>query len=1204
MELKTIVLWSLLFFGTFLCSCLTTAQVLYPIRLKNELWHGQQRSLRYHPEREDFVITNGNRRFNRALYGTHTAFRVEAGDLPEFALFMPGMGGNLKFGLIKGTQNKWLINSKEITARYTPGKMSYEIHDPLLGNGKLHIVVLALADAEGLVLKACFEGTEKNVELVYAFGGAGTQKFSRSGDMGPDPESSFYLKAENCIGNHYQLRDNQFKLNYGSGHAALEGIFPTALKLSDAAQQHSPAEFYQSTASSTVAVTGKKVLINGENSYIIIKNPSDGKAGVKYAELANTITAAENSRIKIAGRIKVNTPDLYINTLGAALSIASDAIWETPSYLHGAIGWRMRLNGWRGAYTADPLGWHDRARTHFEAYGQSQVLDPLTGPVVADTSFHLARQQEKMGTSLFSSGYISRDPEGKSMRPHHYDMNLVYIDELLWHFNWTGDIAFAKKMWPVLQRHLAWEKRNFDPDNDGLYDAYAAIWASDALYYSGGAVTHSSAFNYRANIIAARIARLIHEDPLPYQSEAAKILNAVNQTLWMPGNGVYAEYKDALGLKGLHPAAALWTIYHAIDSALPDPFQAYQSLRYIDQEIPHIPLIAKGLPQGQFYTLSTSRWMPYVWSVNNVVMAESMHTALANWEAGRNEEGFNLFKSEILANMYLGGSPGNFVQISYYDAFRGEAYRDFADPIGISSRALVEGLFGIVPNALAHILMIRPGFPAAWDHAAIHIPDLDYHFNRKGETDHYRLKLSFVTPLALKLQVKARGAAIASVKVNGKIVGWRNINQTVGMPILEINAPAAKNYDIQILWKGKVFKQPVVAASYAIGDQLKVSFTQALVLKVNDPQKIFSAVSYKKGEFKAVLSGRAGNRTAFVQLKMGGLTWWYPICFELKPRLSIRPEAQQEKNKLTFRLLNNSRALVKGVLHLHSYQKKFFLAPGDSSAMISLTGPDIAAGANSFTFTAETGKTDTLQMISWSIEQPLIKQQTVDLSALFNAQVTDIFKNKYLSPRPAVTTLQLPWQGIGDWPNAKATANVDDTGLRRIAGTADQFHIPQGIVFKTPGTSGKRNIIFTSQWDNYPRQQHIPLSGTADHAYFLMAGTTNPMQSQFDNGKIVVTYTDGSSSALTLRNPETWWPIQENYYTDGFAFKLKDPVPPRVELKTGKINSELTGEIIDGGAATVLDLPLDDTKILKDLSLTTLANDVVIGLMGITLTKH
>jgi hypothetical protein len=51
------------------------------------------RPLRYHPEGTDFVIENGSEFFNRPLYGINTAFRVDAGDRPEFSLYMPGRGG-------------------------------------------------------------------------------------------------------------------------------------------------------------------------------------------------------------------------------------------------------------------------------------------------------------------------------------------------------------------------------------------------------------------------------------------------------------------------------------------------------------------------------------------------------------------------------------------------------------------------------------------------------------------------------------------------------------------------------------------------------------------------------------------------------------------------------------------------------------------------------------------------------------------------------------------------------------------------------------------------------------------------------------------------------------------------------------------------------------------------------------------------------
>lgn len=157
---------------------------------------------------------------------------------------------------------------------------------------------------------------------------------------------------------------------------------------------------------------------------------------------------------------------------------------------------------------------------------------------------------------MYSNGYICRNPE-RDDQMHHYDMNLCYIDELLWHIKWTGDLDYARKMWPVLTSHIAWEKRNFDPDGDGLYDAYCCIWASDALYYNSGAVTHSSAYNYRANKIMAEIAEKTGQDPAPYRAEADKILTALNSTLWMDDKGVWAEYKDFTGHKRLHDHPAL-----------------------------------------------------------------------------------------------------------------------------------------------------------------------------------------------------------------------------------------------------------------------------------------------------------------------------------------------------------------------------------------------------------------------------------------------------------------------------------------------------------------------------------------------------------------------------------------------------------------------------------------------------------------------
>ena len=149
-------------------------------------------------------------------------------------------------------------------------------------------------------------------------------------------------------------------------------------------------------------------------------------------------------------------------------------------------------------------------------------------------------------------------------------------------------------------------------------------------------------------------------------------------------------------------------------------------------------------------------------------------------------------------------------------------------------------------------------------------------------------------------------------------------------------------------------------------------------------------------------------------------------------------------------------------------------------------------------------------------------------------------------------------------------------------------------------------------WDNYADSMVIPLKGTSSHVYFLLAGSTNPMQSRLMNGAIIINYVDGTSQTLELRNPQNWWPIEQDYYIDGFAFTTDAPRPVRLSLKTGEVipadykYSSIRGfsnYAIDGGAATILDLPLDKNKKLKNMVLKTIANDVVIGLMSVTLAR-
>mgnify|MGYP001794700326 CR=1 FL=1 len=96
--------------------------VLLPVALSQGNFFGKtDRPLRYHADGTDFVIENGLEFFNRPLYGGNTAFRVDGGDKPEFLLYLPGRGDNLRFGIKTVKGSKWQKYEDKINTRCRPG---------------------------------------------------------------------------------------------------------------------------------------------------------------------------------------------------------------------------------------------------------------------------------------------------------------------------------------------------------------------------------------------------------------------------------------------------------------------------------------------------------------------------------------------------------------------------------------------------------------------------------------------------------------------------------------------------------------------------------------------------------------------------------------------------------------------------------------------------------------------------------------------------------------------------------------------------------------------------------------------------------------------------------------------------------------------------------------------------------------------------
>ena len=1081
------------------------------------------RPLRYSPSPQGFVIHNGTEYFNRPLYSS-TAFRVDAGDLPEFSLYLPGHGGNLKLGMVTAAGSKWASGAENILARYEGGRMLYEIRDSLLGAGVLHLEVQTSFDTTSLIVRAHVSNMHEGLSLAWAFGGASGRKGKRGGDIGCESEpvsELFQVREADCANNHFSISTSpatEASLTSPAGIFHLNFPADTTITIAPYQQWLRPPRVLatQPTEDLAFPILIATTPLRNEPLYLEVHQDTPAAAvaaRTPEASYANAVSLFEAA----ASRLTVSSPDAYINAAAAALCSAETGIWDEKQgcVMHGAIAWRSPLAGWRGPYVLDILGEHEKAKTHFRHWFARQNTSPITTANPATGPFDPGKNLSRKESLLHSSGDLSHN---------HYDMNLVFFDVLLRHLRWTGDVEFAREAWPAYQRHLDWERRlfrrefNVNGTSLPLYEAYAAIWASDNLQYSGGGTAHATAYNAFSFHRAAELATALGEDPTSFNREAQDIDEAIQKLLWIPHKGELAESKDLMQPQTLYDNGALWTLYHAIDSEAINRRQAWQMTVNRLQLYRRVPIEGEGVPAGAWYLLSCSNWLPYMWSLNLLLMAENSHLALAMWQIGMKDEAFRLFKGNLLDSMFQGLCPGNFHMTSQLDVHRQEAQRDFGDPMGITARALLEGLYGVRPNLLQGHVTWMPGFPDDWNEASMTQRDFSLSWQRTAFTERYSFTCRFRKPVTVRFVVPARTTLRPHITALGHHVPCSFDNDAIGAPWLCFEVPQGLAPHIEIRWIG----QPPIAApehrSYQLGEPLDLP-RGITWQQIDDPQQCL-----QDGRVATL-----GVRTIFARMATDDARWTMPICFTVEePASRDMPYLPAPKSKLS----------------------------------------------------------------------------CVDLSAVLTDNITTIFTRRYISPRSPFCSLAIPDTLLGGWADIGEPLEIDDWGLHK----SDTLTVAGTLPFKMQ-PSGNPNCVFLSRFELDLATQRLPLSGFAHGIFVLLTGTTLPQCSRMVHATMTVYYKDGTQEILQMRNPETWWPVEQDYLFDDYLFCSDAPLPPRVDLATGatrlldRKSFKGKGRSVKGGSATVLHLSLDASKELAQVEFTVHLYGVVFALLGVTLER-
>jgi Domain of unknown function (DUF4450) len=218
----------------------------------------------------------------------------------------------------------------------------------------------------------------------------------------------------------------------------------------------------------------------------------------------------------------------------------------------------------------------------------------------------------------------------------------------------------------------------------------------------------------------------------------------------------------------------------------------------------------------------------------------------------------------------------------------------------------------------------------------------------------------------------------------------------------------------------------------------------------------------------------------------------------------------------------------------------------------------------------------------------------LDLTPALNGDTRAIFKQQYLSPRPATCSLRLAVDGCSTWQMALNPKNkppeIDFAQVPKLRDGSGRLLTPQGVPFRWG--DGTTNIAFTSQWDNWPRQLTFPVKRQGDALWFLICGFTSPMQVRIANAELRLKYADGVEEKLELVPPFSFWSLcafggaDYNYQRDGACLPMEPP--PIVQLG-------------NNCRAMLLNLRLRSGVRLDQVTLETLSPETIVGLMGMSL---
>ena len=304
-------------------------------------------------------------------------------------------------------------------------------------------------------------------------------------------------------------------------------------------------------------------------------------------------------------------------------------------------------------------------------------------------------------------------------------------------FQWTGDRAFAKEMYPAVKRGIDWLLGSMDRNKDMFPEGYGIT----EVLGLNAEVIDVAVYTQQALEAAARIAEGLHDQNASarYKGLAAELKERINQRFWIEKDGTYADFYgsrlqavnaaegsiEQIELKGVDRLTpkdkdliAHYRQLKAQYAAMPDGDRAWMTN---ENWVIATPMETGIAPRARAIRLldkirreNSGPYGPYLSAVDRQAMMtiSTGVEAVAEAQYGRIDDA--MWYVDRIAQTFNRVTPGSMSEMMPDQGCFTIAWTSYGIVV-----PLIEHVFGIQPDAANRKIVFEPHLPTGWKDVSI-----------------------------------------------------------------------------------------------------------------------------------------------------------------------------------------------------------------------------------------------------------------------------------------------------------------------------------------------------------------------------------------------------------------------------------------------------------------------------------------------------